>query len=195
MLSKLIVFILGIIIFFFVLGLIQRYRLVCNTLLSRIKEFMSSQSSNNVLSQKNQLDLVYQPTKSIFNTDEWYFFSILERISIDLSVKLFAKVPLTALLNIDKSISKAAQNSALMKIKGLHVDYIFIDIKTAKPLLVIQLENSNDNLNLSPYLMKKTVLTALMQQIHLPVLYVVIKNTYDLANIKSDIVALLKMKI
>ncbi len=200
MLSKLFVFIVGIFIFFAVLGLIKRYRVVTLSLFSRIKDYKNSKYFYNVISKeeaaifKDQSYTVYQPVISIFNTDEWYLLSILEQISLELSVKLFAKIPLTELFKIDKKISRVAQSSALAHIKGIHVDYIFTDIKTSKPLLVIQLENSSATLNRSSDLTQKSALSSLIEQANLPLLYVAIKNTYDVAEIKAEIMTRLKMK-
>ena len=87
-----------------------------------------------------------------------------------------------------------AQSSALAHIKGIHVDYIFTDIKTSKPLLVIQLENSSATLNRSSDLTQKSALSSLIEQANLPLLYVAIKNTYDVAEIKAEIMTRLKMK-
>jgi hypothetical protein len=170
MLSKILVFITLMIIFFSALSLIKKYTPMLKDL---IKSFQSS-SSNEEKVHYNDKDLPfnYQKVMCVFNADEWYFWSILEHAATEFPIKILAKISLDKLLKIDKKNLNKQQNSQLRLIHEHDVDFLIIDAKTSKPILIIQFKDK-------AAAHEEILLQEIVQQLDIAIAYVKPKSQYN----------------
>jgi len=94
------------------------------------------------LIKKNKKAQPYVLKPSLFTPAERLFLDCLDSV-LSPDIRVFAKVRLADLFNVEKTVDRSAWQSAFNKINGKHVDFILCRSDALSPLLAIELDDKS----------------------------------------------------
>ena len=100
--------------------------------------------ATNALKRGGKKKLPY--TKARFLSEaELPFFGVLEHLIDPTQFRIFAKVRLADLLNVESGLDNSAHTTAQNKINSKHVDFVLCTTSTIEPVCVIELDDKSHN--------------------------------------------------
>ena len=122
----------------------------------------------------------YTLKPSVFTPAELTFFKVLEGILPE-GVKVWPKVRWIDFLNI--RLRGDGRQAALNRVVAKHVDFLLVDAETARPLLVIELDDqSRDRKDRQE---RDRFLEAVMEHVGLPLAWVQVRKRYNPEEIRT----------
>ncbi|GAA5337546.1 DUF2726 domain-containing protein [Thermus antranikianii] len=122
----------------------------------------------------------YRLKSSVLTPAELAFFKVLEGV-VPSGVKVWPKVRWIDFLNI--SLTSEGRQAALNRVVAKHVDFLLVDAETARPLLVIELDDqSHDREDRQE---RDRFLEAVMKHVGLPLVRVRVRKRYDPEEVRS----------